>query len=167
VTDGADTPPAVVRRAVPEEYDRLRWVELESDKLMEQVGMGPFPVDDDDRLAGSAVVFAAGDPAVGFVSVRTVDHEAHVDQLSVVPDRGRRGIGRDLLDEVIRWAGHGGLAGVTLTAFRDVPWNAPFYRRIGFEVVTEPAPGLAVVRRHERDAGLDAMGPRVAMRLAL
>ncbi|HEX7442570.1 MAG TPA: GNAT family N-acetyltransferase [Acidimicrobiales bacterium] len=156
----------MVRLATPGEFARLRWVELESDKLMEQVGIGPFPEDDGgDRLSGASVVFASGDPAVGFVSVRPVDDGAHVDQLSVLPANGRRGIGRALLDRAVDWARDEGLAGVTLTTFRDVPWNAPFYRTVGFEVVAHPAPGLGAIRTHERAVGLDALGPRVAMRL--
>ncbi len=167
MTDGTGHAPAVVRPAVSAEFDRLRWVERESDRLMAQLGMGPFPADDHDRLAAAAVVFAAGVPAVGFVSVLLIDDEAHIDQLSVVPERGGHGIGRDLLEEAIHWARRHGLSGVTLATFEDVPWNAPFYRRVGFEVVTDLPPGLDAVRNHERASGLDAMGPRVAMRLAL
>ena len=104
---------------------------------------------------------------MGFVSVDIVDGCAHIDQLSVLTDHGGRGIGRALLDEAVRWARASGLAAVTLTTFRDVPWNAPFYRRVGFEVVDDPTPGLAVVRAGERADGLDGFGPRVAMRLVL
>lgn len=158
----------MIRVAGPGEFDRLRWVELESDKLMEEVGIGPFPEDGEgNRLAAAAAAFATGDPAVGFVSIRLVDDGGHVDQLSVLPDHGRRGLGRALLDQAIGWARDEGLPVVTLTTFRDVPWNAPFYRRVGFEVVADPAPGLAAIRAHERAIGDDALGPRVAMRLVL
>jgi GNAT superfamily N-acetyltransferase len=129
--------------------------------------MGPFPEDDRDGLDTAEVVLAAGDPAVGFVSVRLLDGDAHIGQLSVVPEYGRRGIGRRLLDEAIGWARHQGLSGVTLTTFRDVPWNAPFYLRVGFEELVDLPPGLAAVRTDERERGFDAMGPRLAMRLAL
>ena len=67
----------------------------------------------------------------------------------------------------MRWARDTGLAAVTLTTFRDVPWNAPFYRRAGFTVVDDPPPGLAELRAAERAEGLDRFGPRVAMRLPL
>ena len=154
--------------ARPGEFARLRAIELEADDLYLTVGIGPFPVDDvHDRLDQMAVVFVAGDPPVGFVSVELLDGEAHIDQLSVLATHGGRGTGRALLDEAIRWARVEGLAGVTLTTFRDVPWNAPFYRRLGFEVVTEPANGLAGRRADERSEGFDGFGPRVAMRLAL
>jgi hypothetical protein len=48
-----------------------------------------------------------------------------------------------------------------------VPWNAPFYARLGFCVVEAPPPGLQAIRDHERDMGDDALGPRVAMRIDL
>ena len=58
-----------------------------------------------------------------------------------------------------------GLAAVTLTTFRDVSWNAPFYARLGFRIV-EPgslSPGLVAVVQLEERRGLPA-GLRVAMR---
>jgi len=167
MTVGAGHPSTEVRRAVSEEFDRLHRVELESDRLLATVGMGPFTYDRQDPGFRSAVVFAAGDPAVGFVSIEPVDGEAHIAQLSVLPELGRLGIGRSLLDGAIRWAQGQGLAGITLTTFRDVPWNAPFYVRVGFIEVVDPAPGLAAIREEERERGLDAMGPRLAMRLPL
>jgi len=158
----------VIRPASPGEFSRLREIELESDQLLDTVGIGPFAHDyAHDRLDEMAAVFAAGDPPVGFVSVGIVDGCAHIDQLSVLTQRGGHGIGRALLDEALRWARTGGLSAVTLTTFRDVPWNAPFYRRVGFEVVDDPTPGVAAVRAAERAEGLDGFGPRVAMQLVL
>ena len=167
MTVGGGPPSAEVRRAVSDEFDRLHWVELESDRLLATMGIGPFTYDQPDWRIRAAVVFAAGDPAVGFVSVELVDGEALIAQLSVLPELGRLGIGRSLLDEAIRWALGQGLTGVTLTTFRDVPWNAPFYVRVGFVEVVDLDPGLAAIREDEREKGLDAMGPRLAMRLPL
>ncbi len=167
MTGATDSVP-VVRTADPAEFERLRWIEIESDRLYENVGIGPFANDEtENHLAVAAAVLVAGDPAVGFVSLEIVDGDAHVDQLSVLPSHGRRGIGRALLDGAIRWARDGGHHAVTLTAFRDVPWNAPFYGRLGFVIVTDLPPGLTAIRDHERTAGLDTEGPRVAMRLTL
>jgi len=46
-----------------------------------------------------------------------------------------------------------------------VPWNSPYYARLGFHEIEEPAigPGLGELRRKETDRGLDRW-PRVAMR---
>ena len=93
---GSPPRPPTVRPAVPEEFARLRAIELEADRLYETVGIGPFPEDEaHDRLGVAAAVFAVGNPPVGFVSIELVDDDAHIDQLSVLPGHGRRGIDRD------------------------------------------------------------------------
>jgi hypothetical protein len=53
---------------------------------------------------------------------------------------------------------------VTLTTFRDVPWNGPFYAKLGFRELRHLSPGLAAMREHERLIGDDDFGPRIAMR---
>jgi hypothetical protein len=47
-------------------------------------------------------------------------------------------VGRQLLLAAIEHARREQMRAVTLTTFRDVPWNAPFYQRMGF---VEVAPG--------------------------
>ena len=76
----------------------------------------------------------------------------------------RRGLGTALLQAACDWAMAEGLPAITLTTFRDVPWNAAFYRRHGFVELTEPGPELTAVRDQERALGLDAVSPRIAMR---
>jgi hypothetical protein len=57
---------------------------------------------------------------------------------------------------------------LTLTAFRDVPWNAPYYERLGFVIVEPPdqGPELAALVRREA-ATIPSNAPRVAMRRPL
>jgi len=163
-----DPNPPAVRPADPVEFERLRWIEFESDRLYLDVGIGPFSEDETaNHLPVAAAVFAVGEPAVGFVSLEIVDGVAHVDQVSVLPDHGRRGLGRALLEAAVGWAAASGYPALTLITYRDVPWNAPFYRTLGFEEVTDLSPGLAAIRSHEEDAGLDSFGPRLAMRRVL
>ncbi|MGC3003056.1 GNAT family N-acetyltransferase, partial [Streptomyces sp. G35A] len=53
-----------------------------------------------------------------------------------------------------------------LTTFAEVPWNAPYYARLGFRPLTGPdlTPGLRRIRAEELGHGLDRW-PRVCMRL--
>jgi len=163
----ADISP-VVRPADPSEYDHLRSIEVASDRLLEEFGIGPFVEDEsEDHLPTAAAVFAAGEPAVGFVCVELVDGQAHIDQLSVLPEHGRRGIGRALVETAVGWAAASGYDELTLTTYRDVPFNAPFYRTLGFREVADLGPELAAIRAHERELGDDGFGPRVAMRRLL
>lgn len=58
----------------------------------------------------------------------------------------------------------GGYDRITLTTFRDVPFNGPFYASLGWRALADDdlTPGLVAVRREERRAGLDRW-PRQAM----
>jgi GNAT superfamily N-acetyltransferase len=102
---------------------------------------------------------------LGFALVELVDGLPHLDEIDVHPAHGRRGIGRALVQAVCAWARTAGHAAVTLTTFRDIPWNAPFYARAGFRVVDPSAlgPGLREVVADEARRGLDP-GTRVVMR---
>lgn len=57
-----------------------------------------------------------------------------------------------------------GLLAITLTTFKNVPWNAPFYARLGFEQLPEAtlAPRLAAILAEEYRRGF-APGSRCAM----
>jgi GNAT superfamily N-acetyltransferase len=109
----------------------------------------------------------AGGP-IGYVLVDTVDGNAHVEQVSVHPDRQGTGVGRALMEWVFEWATEAGMPAVTLTTFSDVPWNAPLYRHLGFRVLRadELGPGLRAIRNQETAHGLDPTR-RVCMLLAL
>ncbi|MEU5012529.1 GNAT family N-acetyltransferase [Streptomyces sp. NPDC021749] len=99
---------------------------------------------------------------VGYLLREPVDGCTHIEQVSVHPDHARRGIGRALIDRAER---DGGPVPLTLTTFAEVPWNAPYYARLGFRVLSdaELTPGLRAVRAHEAALGLDRW-PRVCMR---
>src|SRR5688572_8426534 len=85
-------------------------------------------------------VALAGDAPVGFAHVELLEPDAvHLEELDVHPEHGRRSLGARLVASVCRWAEARGSAAVTLTTFRDVPWNMPFYSRIGFAEIPPPA----------------------------
>lgn len=164
--DSADGPR--IYPASPELFGRLREIELEGDLVFLEIGIGPFSSDEgENRLDRATIVFAADAPPVGFVSLEEVDGAAHVVQLSVVPSVRRRGVGAALLRRAIDWAREEGYGAMTLTTFRDVPWNGPFYEQFGFQTCRDLTSGLARLRAHETAIGDDDFGPRVAMRLDL
>ena len=94
---------------------------------------------------------------VGFALVDLVEGRPHLEEIDVHPSHGRRGIGRALVEAVCAWAGASGYASITLTTFRDVPWNAPFYARAGFRILEagELPAELADLVEDEADRGLD------------
>lgn len=114
------------------------------------------------------VARAPGDGVVGFALVELLAGTPHLEEIDVHPAHGRRGVGRALVDAVLRWARSAGHASLTLTTFRDVPWNAPFYARIGFRSLerSELTPELDAIVREEAARGFDP-GRRVVMRCDL
>ncbi|MEM7353576.1 MAG: GNAT family N-acetyltransferase [Acidobacteriota bacterium] len=102
------------------------------------------------------VAVLASGSIVGFAYAAVIDGFCHLEELDVLPEHGRRGLGAALVDVVRRHAGEAGLDGVTLTTFRDVPWNAPFYRRLGFRTLDPQTlpPGLAAAFADEARRGL-------------
>jgi GNAT superfamily N-acetyltransferase len=152
----------------PNEFAVLRSIEFEADRLFASVGIGPFTNDEaEDHLDQAALVLVVGDPPVGFVCVELVDGIPHIWQLAVHPDHGRQGIGRALIHAACDWARTEQFDAVTLTTYRDVPWNRPFYESLGFVTLHTLTPELCAIREHERAIGDDDFGPRVAMRLPL
>jgi GNAT superfamily N-acetyltransferase len=110
------------------------------------------------RAAGRAWVSTDRDGhPVGFAVVDLVDGIAHLEELSVLPEENGRGHGTALLRAVEGWARRKGHRAVTLTTFRDVPFNRPFYEKRGYRVLAEDewTPGLAERRAEEADVGLD------------
>jgi GNAT superfamily N-acetyltransferase len=121
------------------------------------------------RRAGDLLVAEneAGEP-VGFALLARLGDHAHLAELDVHPDHGRRGLGAALVAAAADRARAQGHTELTLTTFVDVAWNAPFYQRFGFEVVTPDTidPPLRGLLDHESELGFDP-ARRVAMRLRL
>jgi GNAT superfamily N-acetyltransferase len=114
---------------------------------------------------GHLWVAIADDTPVGFAHVDVVEPDAaHLEEMDVHPDHGRRGLGRRLVAAVCSWADEQGYAFVTLTTFRDVPFNMPFYAQLGFEEIPPAAltQALRSILDHEAQRGLDS-ARRVAM----
>jgi GNAT superfamily N-acetyltransferase len=159
-----------IRPAQPPDLDVLRAIEGAAGAAFREVGM-PEIADDEPpsietldayRRAGRAwVCVDDADRPVAYLIADDVDGAVHVEQVSVHPDHAGHGIGRALIDHVAAATG----TSVTLTTFADVPWNAPYYERLGFRRLAdhELTPGLRAIRRREAEHGLDRW-PRVAMR---
>jgi len=111
------------------------------------------------RIArGHCLVAEEGGELVGFLASQPFGRELHVWELDVVPAHQGKGIGAALLRGAMIDAGNAGFAALTLTTFRDIPWNAPFYAKLGFEEVTalDAHPRLAGELAVETDSGLPA-----------
>jgi GNAT superfamily N-acetyltransferase len=105
---------------------------------------------------------------VGFALAEVADGHAYLAELDVHPEHARRGLGSRLVAAVVDWASERKLDGVLLVTFRHLPWNAPFYARLGFVPLADEELGrdLGAFFEEERQAGIDT-AKRVAMRLPL
>lgn len=117
------------------------------------------------REAGRCWVVDEDGVIGGYLLADLVDGCAHVEQVSVAPSHAGRGLGAALVDHLAGWAGARGLPALTLTTYRDVPWNGPYYRRLGFDRLDDGclSPGLRRLRAEEIARGLDRW-PRDCMR---
>lgn len=166
---------AVIRRATAADAPRLPEVERSAGELFRSIDDLAWLADDTVlsaeehqtwARAGSSWVAEETDGPIGFLVAEVAGDELHVWELAVRVDRQGQGIGRRLLGAAREAAGEQGLTAVTLTTFSDVPWNAPFYQRLGFEQLEDGAAGprLTEILCQERARGLPR---RCAMRLPL
>lgn len=162
----------MIRSARPDELPRLQDLERAAGAAFADLGMGAVADDDPlplEVLAGyqrDGRAWVATDPVdvpVAYLLVDVIDGAAHVEQVSVHPAHAGRRLGPALLDTAAAWAARRHLRWVTLTTFTEVPWNAPYYARLGFKVLAEDelGPGLRRLREREAAHGLNRW-PRVA-----
>jgi GNAT superfamily N-acetyltransferase len=175
-----------LRLAAIDDIPRLQALEVDAGRRFRALGMDEIADDDppaadllEAHIANESAWVAVesggpgepGEPArriVGYALASMVDGEGHLDQVSVADDAGRRGIGTALVEQVSSWTRQQAGVAVTLTTFRDVAFNGPYYASLGFVALndSECGPELAAIRDNEIDLGLD-IAPRIAMRLRL
>lgn len=107
----------------------------------------------------------AGNP-VGYAYVRLIDHAALLAQIDVHPDHMRKGIGAALIRQVVGYLRQRRMPALYLTTFTHVPWNAPFYARLGFTALEDAGMPrfLKDILEEEKRCGLTN---RIGMRLSL
>lgn len=105
---------------------------------------------------------------VGFAMAEVVDRQAYLTELDVLPEFGRQGIGSRLVGAVAEWAKTCDFDSLSLITFRHLPWNAPFYEKLGFFIIdsAEHGPELVGLMEEERQVGIN-MNNRVAMKLKI
>jgi len=89
---------------------------------------------------------------VGFLAAEIVNRDLHIWELAVLADVQNRGIGRQLIDAATNFARDRHLRSLTLTTFAHVPWNAPWYSRLGFRASSNDE-RLAGLLRTEAERG--------------
>lgn len=166
-----------IRPARREELGLLGAIEHDAAQLYRDVGYDfctEGPVRDEEELAkafdeGAVFVACGADGTVaGFALVWPADGRAHLLELAVGRAHQGHGLGRRLIAAAETWARDAHLTEITLTTYRDVGWNGPFYERIGYVIFQPEAErtDLAAIIAEEAESGY-AVRPRVAMRKPL
>ena len=167
-----------VRRARAADVPLLPAIEVSSGRLFEDIVL-ESALDPDESISGEVlqgslesnslwVAVDERDQPIGFVAAAVHGDEYFVAQISVAHEAQGRGLGSELMRAVIDDARRRGTRAVTLTTFREVPWNAPFYAKLGFRLLPpdELSPHLVATLADEARRGL-LPAERCAMRLPL
>ncbi len=163
-----------IELAQPEHFSSLQRIELAAARMFVGWNLPEHILNDSTDLVDLRraqqdgnlwVALSTVREPIGFALVKLYDGEPHLAELDVHPSHGRQGVGTALIRAVCEWAGTAGFAGITLTTSRDIPWNAPFYQRLGFYELdtTNLPPDLADLLRRQEAYGLD-LSRRVVMR---
>jgi ribosomal protein S18 acetylase RimI-like enzyme len=163
-----------IRPASPADFAALQDIERSAGRAFRAIGMpeiaddAPFTVAELTAYQEADRAWVTVDPEdhpVGYLVADPVDGNFHIEQVSVHADWAHRGLGRALIEHAAAVARANGQPALTLTTFTEVPWNAPYYERLGFHPLpeSEETAGLRTIRRHEADQGLDRW-PRTCMR---
>jgi len=114
------------------------------------------------------LVSCKGSISVGFVVVSVLEKNAYLEEIDVLPEYGGQGHGTRLIQIVIEWAMLNELNALRLATFSEVPWNAPFYKKLGFRVLEmhEWDDHLHKKYQEEKELGLP-VDKRVFMQLDL
>jgi GNAT superfamily N-acetyltransferase len=165
-----------IRLARPEDCAALPEIERSAAELFR--GSVHDAIADDDvsspefhqPLAAQGLVWVAerAGALLGFASCENFEDALHIWELAVRRAAQGAGVGRALVMAAVAEAARRGAPAVTLTTFRDVAWNAPFYASCGFVEAPEAEfnARLRWIRTREEQAGLE-IAARCAMRLDL
>lgn len=118
----------------------------------------PLGLDALERLAatdGLWVTTSKRYPLSAYIAWEPRDSDAYVVEVDVHPECAGGRLGAALLDQVELLASRAGLSRLLLRTFSDVPWNAPYYRRLGFREIRELPATLVDVLAEEAAMGLD------------
>ena len=103
-----------------------------------------------------------GQTPVAFLAARVADQRLHIDELDVQDGQHGKGLGKRLLQHALDYAKANGMTRLSLTTFRSIPWNAPYYARFGFREWV-PAEAPEDVQRALQKEAANGLSDRCAM----
>jgi GNAT superfamily N-acetyltransferase len=154
-----------VRNAMDRDFPDIQSVQRAAAARFREVDMPEVadrPVLGTDLLArfcaeGVLLVATFERRVVAFVACAPLDDALHIAEIDVVPTHAGHRLGALLLDHVDAVAAARHIGRLTLATYRNVPWNAPYYARLGFRECTLTVLGSqhGHVWRQQGESGLD------------
>jgi GNAT superfamily N-acetyltransferase len=139
-------PTITFRFAAPREASVIRTIEFEAGQRFASVGMPgiadapPMALALVERKIAACEIIVAVDAdarCAGFVMFEPQPARIYVQELDVLTSHAGRRIGAALIEQVAQLARVRQLPQLILSTYRDVPWNAPYYRRLGFRDIAQ------------------------------
>jgi GNAT superfamily N-acetyltransferase len=167
-----------IRRTKPEDAALLPPIEMSAAQLFSSVPEFAWIAEDSVMDADSHMAFVdlgtswvACDETrkvAAFLVAEATEDALHIREISVHARAQGQGVGAALIEVAVAEASQRRFGSVTLTTFRAVPWNEPYYQRLGFETLTSGTldARLAALLSDEVSRGFPA-GRRCAMRRVL
>jgi ribosomal protein S18 acetylase RimI-like enzyme len=140
-----------IRRAIPSDIPILKTVEESAAKAFEGEKVG-YVADRTVKpemlqtLAQQGTLWVAADDKnvpVGFAACYPLDGFFYLHEISVAREAQGHGIGRRLMQTIEDYAFEQNYPYIGLVTFRDVRWNGPFYKSLGYrEIAPDTYSGL-------------------------
>lgn len=131
------------RLALPEDLDLLETIEQSAFQKFKDY----LNIDEDgytlpkSRLLKSLEenllwILQEGETPIGFLCGIFLDGHPHIEEISIASPHQGRGLGRQFINDFLAWSKSENYPCVSLTTDSLIPWNAPFYSRLGFNEVS-------------------------------
>lgn len=171
-------PAIIFRFAGQSDANAIRTIESEAGQRffsVDMAGIADAPPMDLElvvrKIAAREIIVAVDADAdadatcAGFVMFEQQPTRIYVQELDVLTAYAGQRIGAALIEQVAQHARARRLSQLILSTFREVPWNAPYYRRLGFRDIEEAELDAALIERRNAHIarGLDE-SKRVFMR---
>ena len=155
-----------IRRSQDKDIDLLPELESRAGALFRTIGMDNIANGEPTSAAAYREIHLNGllwisadaeDRPAGFLAAKILDGCAYIHEISVNPDHQGKKIGKKLIDHFCAWAASRGYPCMTLSTFSNVPWNGPYYAKLGFTEIDgkDLGPEHRSVREAEIAGGLD------------
>ena len=155
-----------LREATEDDKDLLATIELDAVALFKTVPelayLGESHASPEQLSiwlsAGRIYIAEDNGKAVGFVAAVTMDDTLYIAEISTIQEYQGKGVGLTLISTVFDWARElaaatGSKPRVSLTTYREITWNAPYYRKRGFREVEARTLGPKHVEKMTKDHG--------------